>query len=138
MNRLDLQALSDARVREAKTLLDAGAYPGSYYLMGYGVECAIKAAIAKQVQQHEFPNKQLAQDAYSHNLMGLMKTAGLWPTFQAAMRANTNLADYWAVVKDWDEQSRYTLAIAEAQARDLHLACTARVHGVLTWLKNYW
>ncbi len=44
----------------------------------------------------------------------------------------------WAVAKDWNEGSRYILSTSEAQARDLYSACTARTHGLLSWLKNYW
>ncbi|MET3133109.1 hypothetical protein AAKU55_003391 [Oxalobacteraceae bacterium GrIS 1.11] len=29
--------------REAKVLLNAGNYAGSYYLMGFAIECAVKA-----------------------------------------------------------------------------------------------
>lgn len=138
MNRQELQNLSRLRVREAKLLLDAGAFHGSYYLMGYAVECAIKSAIAKQVMRHDFPNKQLANDSYSHDLRALMKTAGIWTAFEVAMRASSALADNWAVVKDWTEASRYALSITEVQARDFHSACTARAQGVLSWLKTCW
>jgi len=138
MNRLDLQRLSYTRAREAKVLLDGGSFPGSYYLMGYAIECAIKSAIAKQTRRHDFPNKQLVQDSYMHDLKALLQTAGLWSSFQSAIRTSAALSDNWAVVKDWNETSRYTIGISEAQARDLYSACTARTHGILPWLKKYW
>lgn len=119
-------------------LLEGGRFAGSYYLMGYAVECAIKSAIARQTKRYDFPNKQLAQDSYKHDLRALLQTAGLWAMFDTALRANVALSDNWAVVKDWSENSRYVLAISEAQARDLYSACTARTHGLLSWLKNYW
>lgn len=138
MNRQDLQHLSRVRTREARVLLEGGRFAGSYYLMGYAVECAIKSAIARQTKRYDFPNKQLAQDSYKHDLRALLQTAGLWAMFDTALRANVALSDNWAVVKDWSENSRYVLAISEAQARDLYSACTARTHGLLSWLKNYW
>ena len=138
MNRQDLQQLSRLRAREAKALLDAGNNPGSYYLMGYSVECAIKAAIAKQTQRHDFPNKRLAQDSYSHDLKQLLQTAGMWANLDAALKTSPPLALNWAVVKDWNETARYVLSISDRQARDLYSACTARTHGLLPWLKNYW
>jgi hypothetical protein len=106
--------------------------------MGYAVECAIKAAIAKQTRRFDFPNKQLAADSYRHDLKSLLQTAGLWTTFDSAIRTNSSLSDNWAVVKDWDVDSRYILSVSEAQARDLFSACTARTHGLLAWLKKYW
>lgn len=138
MNRQDLQSLSRLRAREAKVLLDAGNFAGSYYLMGYAIECAVKAAIAKQTKRYDFPNKKLANDSFVHDLKSLMQTAGLWSSFDTAMRAAPALGVNWAVVKDWNESSRYILSISEAQARDLHSACTARTHGLLSWLKNCW
>lgn len=138
MNRQDLKNLSRLRAREAKVLLDAGNFAGSYYLMGYSIECAVKAAIAKQIKRYDFPNKKLANDSFSHDLKALMQAAGIWAAFETAMRGAPSLGVNWAVVKDWNESSRYVLSISEVQARDLHSACTARTHGLLAWLKNYW
>jgi HEPN domain-containing protein len=138
MNRQDLQQLSRLRARDAKALLVAGNYAGAYYIAGYSVECAIKAAIAKQTQRHDFPNKRVAQDSWSHDLKQLLQTAGLWSTIEAATKANQDLALNWAVAKDWSEASRYVLTTSQQQAIDLYSACTARTHGLLSWLKNYW
>jgi hypothetical protein len=138
MNRLDLQRLSGLRTRDAKALLAAGNHAGAYYMVGYSVECAIKAAIAKQTQRHDFPNKRVAQDSWTHDFKQLMQTAGLWSSFEAATRTNPNLAINWAVAKDWSEASRYILNISQQQATDLYSACTAKTHGLLSWLKTYW
>jgi HEPN domain-containing protein len=58
VDRKDLQALSNVRLKEAKALLGAGLWDGAYYLAGYAVECALKACIAKQTQRYEFPDKK--------------------------------------------------------------------------------
>ena len=68
MNKNDLESLSAIRFNEAKCLLDNGFYHGAYYLCGYSVECALKACIAKTFQQHEFPNKKIVMDSYTHDL----------------------------------------------------------------------
>ena len=138
MNRQDLQRLSRIRSREARVLLDEGSFAGSYYLMGYSIECAVKAAIAKQTKRYDFPNKRLANDSFTHDLKSLLQTAGLWSTLEAAMKSSPPLGLNWSVVKDWNEGSRYILTTSELQARDLYSACTARTHGLLAWLKNYW
>jgi hypothetical protein len=138
MNRQDLQQLSRARKRDAQILLGTGNYAGSYYLMGYSVECAIKAVIAKQTQRYDFPDKRLAYDSWSHDLKHLFQTAGLWRTFESTIKTNTSLSVNWSIVKDWTENSRYTLAISQQQAQDMFSACTARTHGLLSWIKNYW
>jgi AbiV family abortive infection protein len=126
------------RRREAKTLLANKNYAGSYYLMGYAVECAIKAAIAKLTQRHEFPDQKRANESYKHELKTLLQTAALWSALESAMKTNPALNDNWAVVKDWNTNSRYVVSTSQAQARDLYSACTARTNGILSWLKKYW
>ena len=138
MNRRELQQLSHQRRRDAKVLLDAGNYSGAYYLLGYAVECGIKAAIARNVQRHDFPDLNTVRDSYKHNLEGLLKTAGLWPHLTTAMAASQSLQVNWAVVKDWDVESRYTLSISEVRARDFYSASTSKTTGFLSWLRNYW
>ena len=54
MNKRDLEALVGIRVKEAQLLFDNKCYEGAYYLLGYALECAIKACIAKQVKEHDF------------------------------------------------------------------------------------
>ena len=138
MNRSDFQTISNRRTLEAKVLLDAGQYPGAYYLMGYAIECALKACVAKQVKRYDFPEKSLANDAFTHDLEKLIRLTGLGPEFEKERKANPALESNWAVVKDWSEASRYDLTITEAQACDLFSACTARKNGVLHWIKKRW
>jgi hypothetical protein len=138
MNREDLQNLSRMRAREAKVLLDNAQYAGSYYLMGYALECAVKSAIAKKIARYEFPDKKLAQESYSHDLRSLMQTARIWEPFVLARNSSSTLELYWTVAKDWNETYRYALNVSETRARDLYGACTARTTGLLSWLKTYW
>jgi hypothetical protein len=138
MNRNDFQALSRLRVHEAKQLLDRQCYAGTYYLLGYAVECAIKSCIAKQTNRYDFPRKTAERDCYIHDLTKLVSTAGLWPKLQNEMKVNPSLTDNWAIVKDWNETSRYVNSVPKKQAQDFYSACTSRKHGVLSWLKKFW
>ncbi len=130
MNRTLLQRLSSLRVKEARSLLRAGHSPGAYYLVGYAVECALKACVARQIKAHDFPDKKLVNEAYTHDLEKLVRVAGLAPDFDRARRANSNLDLNWAVVKDWSESSRYDAGITSAQAKDMLSACTSRTNGM--------
>jgi HEPN domain-containing protein len=138
MNRGIFQQISDMRRREAAALLKARHYSGAYYLMGYAVECALKACVAKQVRRYDYPDKNLANKAFTHHLGNLMSLCGLDLELKKEMEANKPLELNWAVVKDWSESSRYEMDISEAQARDLYSACTARRDGVLSWIKRRW
>lgn len=94
--------------------------------------------MARQTKRHDFPNKQLGADAWTHDLQKLVQLAGLWPALQADMSGNPAIQLNWAIVKDWSEAVRYDLGITRAQARDLYSACTARRNGILPWIRNRW
>ena len=138
MNRDKFKKISILRVDEAKTLLKNGHYPGAYYLIGYAVECALKACVAKQVKRYDFPDKKLANEAFTHDLSKLIKIAGLAPQFECDRRKNPLLDLNWAIVKDWSETARYDIDIMEADAKDLYTACIARKNGILSWIKKRW
>jgi len=136
VDRRDLQALSKARLTEAKALLKVGLNDGAYYLAGYAVECAIKACIAKGSRRHEFPDKRRAELSYSHNLEALIMVAGLDADFQRANQ-DADFRDNWKIARVWSEQSRYKKHGAEA-AGALVAAIGDRHHGVIAWLKQHW
>ncbi len=137
MNRSDLQTVARLRVREAKTLLDNGYYSGAYYLLGYAIECALKACIAKQINRHDFPDRRLINDSYTHDLEKLLNISGLKRAFEQARQENGDLDDNWAIVQDWHEDSRYNTSTLETAARGFYSAVAAR-NGVLAWLKKRW
>jgi hypothetical protein len=138
MNRGIFQQISEIRRRDAVTLLKARQYSGAYYLIGYAVECALKACVAKQVRRYDLPDRKLANEVFTNDLAKLMSLTGLAPEFKRETEANKPLELNWTVVRDWSESSRYEIGITEAQARDLYLACTARKDGVLSWIKRRW
>ena len=88
MNRIDFQRISKLRVKEAKTLLDKGFYSGAYYLLGYSVECALKACIAKKIKRHDFPELKFVNKSYTHNLEQLLNVSGLTLELEKQMKNN--------------------------------------------------
>lgn len=137
MNRVELQQLAIERINDAKVLLAERRWSAAYYVAGYGVECALKACIAKLMKSEEFPDKTFAEKCWTHNLQQLLALAGLKADLDAAMRTDDDLADKWNTVKDWTEASRYAQT-AKTEAENLYVAITDRKHGVLTWLKRRW
>lgn len=138
MNRADLQHISIQRRREAAALLRAELFPGAYYLIGYAVECALKACIARQVGKYDFPNKKLAQESWTHDLEILVRLAGVGPDLSRDAKLNAALQLNWTIVKDWSEKARYDLTVTRVQARDLYSACTSRRNGILSWIRQRW
>jgi HEPN domain-containing protein len=138
MNRTDLQYLAELRLKEARALLDAGCFEGSYYLAGYAIECAIKACFARKTEKHDFPNLKAVDQIYKHDPTKLISAAGLEEDWDKELKSNRPFNANWAVVKQWSEQKRYSTRIAESDAKDLLSAISDPVNGVLTWLKKFW
>lgn len=138
MNRGDLQLLAELRVEDARILLEAGRFAGAYYLLGYAVECALKACVAKLTREHDFPDKQLVLDSYTHDLEQLLQISGVEREFDARVRANRAFSVDWTTVKDWTEAARYDNNISVGKTRELLKAVTDAESGVLTWLKTVW
>src|SRR5438445_10683236 len=95
------------RLTDAQQLLAAGRFDAAYYLAGYAVECALKACIARQIDQYDFPDKRLAEKSWTHVLEDLVGVAGLRQPFDAAQAADGDVADNWAIVAQWSELFRY-------------------------------
>ena len=138
MNRNDLQSLAELRVTDAEILLDAGRFPAAYYLLGYAVECALKACIARQIKEHDFPDRQLVLDSYTHNLEQLLRISGVKPQFGARVKVDKAFEVNWTTVRDWTEAARYDDNVPEVRARELLIAVMDATSGVLTWLKTLW
>jgi HEPN domain-containing protein len=137
VNRTQLQQLAEERVRDAEALLKAGQWSGAYYLAGYAVECGLKACIAKLTNQYDFPDKEKANQSYTHKIEVLVEAADLALQRNTDRAANPAFGRHWLVVKDWDEKARYQ-SWTESQARKLFTAVTDATHGVLQWIRGRW
>ncbi|WP_150048954.1 MULTISPECIES: HEPN domain-containing protein [Methylomonas] len=137
MNKHELELLSAIRIKEAEVLLKAECYHGAYYLAGYALECILKACVAKQIKQFDFPDKKLANDSYTHDLTKLLITAGLKQELILQESKDVNFKLSWSLANKWSEESRYDHSIQRQDARDLFLAITENESGVLPWLKKY-
>jgi hypothetical protein len=142
VDRAHLQALAKERLKDARALLGRKRWPGAYYLSGYVIECSLKSCLLKYLGESKaiFGSadylKELAK-CWTHDLVNLVKLAGLDADFGAARGANPALAAYWGTVKDWKETSRYELR-TEAEARVLYEAVSQKPDGVYQWMRTRW
>jgi len=137
MNRKDLQVLANARMREARALYKAGEFSGAYHLVGYAVECGLKACIAKKVRKHDFPDKKGVNDAHTHNLETLCRLADLNGSRLLLEQIDPLFRKNWNLTIRWSEESRYTI-IAKPSCKDLMDAIMERSHGIMPWIKQHW
>jgi HEPN domain-containing protein len=133
VTRKELQELSKVRLAEANMLLDQGLPNGAFYLAGYAVECALKACIAKTTRRGDFPDKKRVDLSHSHNLLQLLKVAGLEEEFHRKTGSDPDFRYNWSIAESWSEQSRYRTHSMET-ARKLLEAIGHRRHGVILWI----
>ncbi len=118
-------------------LLKNGRYDNAYYFVGIALECALKACIARRTNRHDFPDKQIVIDSWTHNLSKLVKTANLDAFLSSKMNSEPPFARNWLVVKDLDVDSRYEFH-SRRDALDFYQAATKRTTGVMNWIRENW
>lgn len=134
MLRSDFQQLAAVRIRDAKALLVAGQFDGSYYVGGFVVEAALKACIAKATLRFEFPDKNRANAVFTHDLIKLLNEADLG----LLMRAESmNIRTKWSLVSKWKVDVRYSVGKSRSEAEDFISAIMGR-GGIMSWVKRYW
>jgi HEPN domain-containing protein len=138
MRRIHFQRLANQRMREAEALYAARLYGGCYYLAGLAVECALKACIAKRTRRHEFPDKNLANSAWRHDLEPLLGLTELERDLEDGAKADREFDANWAMVKDWTVDSRYDHPVSRARAKALLDAVRDPDKGILPWLQDRW
>lgn len=136
-SRVMFQSLAKERLSDAKLLYSGGNYSGAYYLAGYVVECALKAAICRKIIRHTLPEKKILNDVYQHDLDKLMVMSGLTPEFNSQKLASPGLEFNWNIIKDWRETTRYQ-RIKKAMARDLINAVGDGEDSFLGWVQHVW
>jgi HEPN domain-containing protein len=138
MNRGDFQKIAEERLKDAEVLLQKKRYSGAYYLCGYVIECALKACIAKQTKEHDFPpERKVIEAVYTHDLAKLIKSAGFEEIFREHCTKDKIFGINWGVVQGWNETSRYE-EYDQKKVLDIFQAITDKKHGVLQWVKQRW
>jgi hypothetical protein len=138
LNREKLQSLAESRIEEAGVLLQSKHWTGAYYLTGLGVECALKACLARAVQQYDFPDKGFINRVYTHKLEELAKLdAGLWSQLDSEMGSDEKLASNWITVFQWNDENRYTV-VERLEATSFYAATTEPISGVMEWIRRRW
>ncbi len=121
---------------DAEALLASGRWAAAYYLLGYAVECALKASVARQFRQHEVPERKFVNSFYTHNLDELLVISGLETEFENRARLDAAFQDNWTTIKKWKESVRYDVSIQEQRARRMHDAVANETIGILTWMRT--
>jgi hypothetical protein len=122
---------------DGELLLASGRYGAAYYIVGYAVECGLKACIAKLTRAEDFYDKILARKIFIHDLKELANHARLSDVFSQAGKNDRVFAANWAQVSSWSEESRYD-AHTQKEAEQLIAAVRDPAHGVMQCIRQYW
>lgn len=87
--RTDFQILAKRRLAEAQSLFGTNHFDGAYYLGGYAIEFALKAAICKALDWEVFNERDASKAFQIHDLSVLAVFSGLWKKLQTDRGANT-------------------------------------------------
>jgi len=137
VRREDLQALSEAKLEDARLLLADGRASNGYYLVGYAVELALKACIAKQISANTIPDRNFIRDVYSHEFSKLVGLAGLSAELKSELAGNSTFAVNWAISGEWLLDARYR-SYTMFEAQTLFEAVADPNNGVVQWIRRFW
>jgi HEPN domain-containing protein len=140
MNRIQWQQLAERYLVDAKSLLDDHRWSSAYYLAGYAVECGLKACVLVRLAAFPeviFDTKRFSELCWTHDVLELVKHAGLEPTRVADAAANPLFHKNWLVVRDWSEKSRYQTT-SHQKAKKLYAAIADQPNGVMSWIRARW
>jgi HEPN domain-containing protein len=137
MNRTDLQNLAEERLEDAQVLLAGHRYGAAYYMVGYAVECGLKACIAKLTRAEDFYDKNLARKIFQHNLAELANYVRLSAVIEQSGRIGLVFERNWAQVSLWSEESRYETR-TQTEAEEMIKAVQDPDHGVMQCIRQYW
>jgi hypothetical protein len=133
----ELIALTEVRVQEASVLGRAGFVLGASYLLGYALECAIKAILAGTFRAHTIPDKRFVLNIHTHELPALVAHANLSIALQERIKADQAFAANWNVVRTWSEEIRYQVAPVMDYA-SFETAVLDETAGILPWIRTHW
>ena len=139
MNKAEAKQFADAWIVDARAPLDEGRWHATYYLVGYTLECGLKACVLAHIDNTGiiFQDRKFAEKCFTHDLEALVKAADLESIRGLDIQANADLGINWQIVKDWNVDIRYQDK-SGFDAKRLYQAVTDNANGVLPWIKNRW
>src|ERR1700709_1626654 len=133
IDKARLIELAEAKLQDAKLLLNAGRAANAYYLAGYAVELMLKAILSGRFRENTLPDRTLINQLYSHDLAKLTRLALLDIALQHHEESDADFGLRWDIVLEWTEESRYGGYSPETAAALIE--AIENPHGVLPWLR---
>jgi HEPN domain-containing protein len=135
IDKARLVELAEAKLADAKLLLNAERPANAYYLAGYAVELMLKAVVSSRFRTDTLPDRALSTQVFVHDLRKLIGLAFLDVPLKEREKADADFQGRVQIVLRWTEESRYGQYHAD-EATALIDAIDNPEHGVLPWLRS--
>ncbi len=140
----ELRKIAKARLKSAETLMSVNDWHGAAYMLGYVLECALKAATCKVLHLVTYPentkNDKINSYFMTHRFEQLLIVSGLENIFSSRgpKEAWENWSDFtlkypgeWPAMR-YDAKTVWNKLTVEG----LHQNLTEPMHGILTVIKE--
>jgi len=101
MQKIEIEEIVKARLKDAEVLFSASRFDGSVYLCGYAIELGLKARICHTLQWDEYPSSRAYSTFKTHDLDVLLHLTGLEDKIKLEYMVE------WSIVALWNPESRY-------------------------------
>ena len=141
-NYRELKEIAKSRLRASKILLDHKDFDGAVYIMGYALECCLKAIICKRLNLAQYPDKSGSRDKdnifKTHKFDILLTLCGLENDFSLSS-APPRRSGNWSEVTKWNTELRYEPIGSrnEAEAKRMYEALVESPDGIITWITKH-
>ena len=133
----DWEKLALRKIAEAENVNSLGHRSLAYDQYGYAVECMIKSVIMSREGLNRWPDYDDKPEYYTHGLLALIKSAGLFDILRQERMTNLRLRRSWLIVKDWKPTRYDTVEPSEVVVRDFGLAIMSEPDGIVAWLRRH-
>lgn len=138
----DLRQITKARLKSANILMSAGDWHGAAYMLGYVLECGLKAVICKNLRLTSYPdnvhNNHVKTFFATHRFDQLLIASGMQDIF--SVTGSKECFRHWSEFTvefpgDWPAM-RYDLTrlnqFDETKVRQLYENLTDKRHGIIS------
>jgi hypothetical protein len=146
ITRIEHKNLSFSRLKSAKILLDGKDWDMAGYLMGYVLECALKAAVCRNLKLNNYPDNIVTDDQArsffsTHRIDRLLIISGMSDIFMVTTthpKILQNWSDFtFNYPSNWTEQRYRTGYWDEQKVKNCYTNLTEKPYGILHQFIKY-
>ncbi len=137
----DLKRISKIRLKTVDVLMKANDWDAAAYMMGYVLECALKAAICKTLHLSIYPDKsksnKISQFFRTHEFDVLLTLSGMEDLFGFSGAGFTSWSGFTQEYKgSWTEMKYDIGSWDETKVRRVYTNLTAKKTGILSFVEG--